>query len=261
MPADSPTAIFLNAGVIDHGGPGRLWVDLSRRWAGLGLRSLRCDLSGLGDSPFRPGQAVDESFPLEALEDIVEIAAAASPEDPSNVVLVGLCSGGYHAIEGALALGATGVCGINPVIPHKPSELRSENARLTVEADSRRQASAARKWWVRALPAHDQLGALLNRMPGPVWWLVNRVAVEQSPPSVLRKLVDARVRTLMVSGERENLVIWRGESRARRRLVRSGLLHLVVLPDIDHELLKRDARALVSKIVTDDVLGAYVVRT
>ena len=133
-------------------------MTLSRLWAAQGLRSLRCDLSGLGDSPARPGQPVDQWFPPEALEDVLEIAAAVSPADPSDVVLIGLCSGGYHAIEGALVLGAAGVCGINPVLPHKPGELRSETAALTEKTDARRQAAAARKWWVRALPAHDQSG-------------------------------------------------------------------------------------------------------
>ena len=258
--SSGPTAVFLNAGTIDHTGPARLWVDLSRQWAARGLRSLRCDLSGLGDSPSRPGQAVDEPFPPEAIEDVVHVAASVSQEEPADVVLVGLCSGGYHAIEGALVLGAAGVCAINPILPHKPSELRADQPALRAQVDTRRQAAAARKWWIRALPADDQLGALMQRMPGPVWWLVNRVAVVQSPVQAVRKLVEEGVRTLIVSGEREHREIWRGEGRARRQLERSGLLRLVVVSGIDHELLKRDARERVSRITTDDVLGAYVVR-
>jgi hypothetical protein len=253
-----PTAVFLNAGTVGHAGPARQWVALSRRWAEHGLRSLRCDLSGLGDSPARPGQTVDEWFPPEALEDVLQVAAAASPADPSDVVLVGLCSGGYHAIEGALTLGVVGVCGINPILPHRPSELESEEAAVTEKTDPRRQAAAARKWWVRALPAHDQFGRIVNRMPDSAWWIVNRFAVEQSPARVLGKLVEAGVRTLLVSGESEDRVMWRGEQRARRRLERSGLLHLVVVPNIDHELLRRDARERVTQIITDDVLRTHL---
>ena len=102
----SPTLIFLNSGVIDHTGPARLWVDLGRRWAEKGVRSVRCDLSGLGDSEPRNDRPADVTYPPEALEDVVDIATAVSPDNPANVVLVGLCSGGYHAIEGAVALGA-----------------------------------------------------------------------------------------------------------------------------------------------------------
>jgi dienelactone hydrolase len=255
---ESPPAIFLNSGVIDHTGPARLWVDLGRRWAEQGLRSVRCDLSGLGDSPGRPGQPVDVASAPEALQDILDVAAAVSPDDPANVVLVGLCSGGYHAIEGALALGARGVCAINPILPHKPGELRAKDAAPTEDIDARRQAAPARKRWVRALPAHDQLGAMLNRMPDQVWWLLNRVAVEHSPARALRRLVDLGVQTFIVSGERESWMIWRGESRTRRRLEHSGRFRHVIVPGVDHELFKRDAREVVSGIVTEGVLDAYV---
>ena len=230
---------------------------LSRRWAALGLRSLRCDLSGLGDSPAWPGQAVDEPFPQEALEDLSDWLQRPRLQIRPMCCWSGCARAAITHLRARLLLGAAGVCGINPVIPYKPSELRSEKAARTEKTDSRRQAAAARKWWVRALPAHDQMGALVERMPGPVWWIVNRVAVEQRPARVLGKLVEAGVRTTLISGERDNRILWRGEQRARRRLQRSGLLHLVVLPDIDHELLQRDARERVTEIITDDVLGRH----
>jgi dienelactone hydrolase len=247
-----PTAVFLNAGLIDHAGPARMWVDLARRWAGHGLRSVRCDLSGLGDSPARPGRPVDEPHAPEALDDVLEVAAAVSPEDPTDVILVGLCSGGYHAIEGALALGVRGVCAINPVLTHKPAEVRAEDA-----MDTRRRAAPIRKRWIRALPAHDQLGALVDRMPDSVWWLLNRFAVEQSPANALCQLVDHGVRTFVVSGPHERRMMWRGERRTYRAIERSGLYRHVVAADIDHELFQRQARALVSELITADMLDAY----
>ena len=128
-----PTALFLNAGVIDHVGPARLWVDLGRRWAAQGMRSVRCDLSGLGNSPPRPGQPDDEVYMPEAIEDVLDVASAVSPDDPADVVLVGLCSGGYHAIEAALVLGARGVCrgesGVPPQAGGTPRGGRSADQR------------------------------------------------------------------------------------------------------------------------------------
>ena len=54
----APTVVFLNVGVIGHQGPGRLWVEHARAFvAAGGVRCLRADLSGIGDSPARPGRA------------------------------------------------------------------------------------------------------------------------------------------------------------------------------------------------------------
>jgi pimeloyl-ACP methyl ester carboxylesterase len=251
-----PTVIFLNTGVSDHTGPVRLWVDLGRRWAQRGLRSVRVDISGLGYSPARPGSPFDVDSPPEALDDVLDIAAAVSPDDPTNVVFVGLCSGGYHAIEAGLALKVRGVCAINPILHWKPAEIRAEG----VTTDQRRQAAPVRKRWVRALPAHDTLGPLVERMPDPVWWLVNRFAVERSPARAMRQLVERGVRTFVVSGEWERQVMWRGERRAYREITSMDGFQQVVAPTIDHVLYQRDAREMVSQVVSDDTLLAYAPR-
>jgi dienelactone hydrolase len=75
---------------------------MARSWAAQGVRVLRVDLGGLGDSPTRQGRQPDVVYPAEAIEDVVDAARFIAPEDPEGVVLVGLCSGGYHALEGAL---------------------------------------------------------------------------------------------------------------------------------------------------------------
>ena len=49
-----PLIVFLNVSTDEHTGPSRLWVELSRRWAALGLQCLRFDLTGIGDSPMLP---------------------------------------------------------------------------------------------------------------------------------------------------------------------------------------------------------------
>ena len=64
----APTVVFLNVGLIGHQGPGRLWVELARACAAAGgVRCLRVDLSGIGDSPARPGRAELVAFPADAL--------------------------------------------------------------------------------------------------------------------------------------------------------------------------------------------------
>ena len=174
--AAGPTVIFLNTGISDHIGPVRLWVDLSRQWAQQGLRSVRVDLSGLGFSPAQPGRPFDLAWPPEALDDMHDVAAAVSPDDPANVVFVGLCSGGYHAIEGGMALGAR-VCARKPGPGLEPAD------ELDARAGDRRAppGSTCPQALGPGAAGPRQTGSPVERMPSPVWWAVNRFAVEQSP--------------------------------------------------------------------------------
>jgi alpha-beta hydrolase superfamily lysophospholipase len=252
--AGGPTAILFNAGRIDHVGPSRLWVDFAREWAGRGVRVLRFDLSGLGDSPVRPGQAEDIVYPPEALDDLTEVVKAMGPDGAGEIVLSGLCSGGYHSVEGGIALGVRAVCLINPSLIAAPAEAHGEDGgERAAEIDPRRQAATARRKWVRALPAHDFLGSIVDRLPDPAWWVINRVAVGNPPGRVLGRLVEAGVETYIVCGETEARAMRRGQAAAFRRLARTGRFHLEVVPGIDHELFARVSRDRVRPMVTERI--------
>ena len=128
------TVLFLNVANGNRTGPGRLWVDLARRWAGAGLRCFRMDLSGLGDSPVRHDR--QQRLVLRAPEHFDDVAEACSqlcPEDPSNVVLVGHCTSGYQALESALAIKPRAVVALNPVttfrLPERGAGLRTDPRR------------------------------------------------------------------------------------------------------------------------------------
>jgi alpha-beta hydrolase superfamily lysophospholipase len=257
VPPTGPTVILLNAGLIDHVGPSRLWVDFARRWARGGARVLRFDLSGLGDSPVRPGQREDLAYPPEAFDDLSEMVAVMAPGGTGDVILTGLCSGGYHAVEGGLALSVRGVCLINPILTSNPSEIRvGVEGQRTPDIDPRRQATTARKRWVRALPAHDLLGSIVDRLPDSAWWFINRVAVGSPPAKIIERLVESGVDTYIVAGTREARVMRRGQAAAFRRLARSGRFHLEVMPGIDHELFARASRDRVGPMVTERILGS-----
>lgn len=111
-----PLIVMLNVSKGDHTGPARLWVVLSRRWASFGLRCVRFDLSGLGESPWCVGESAAVMFDRRWNEDVPDVIRELEPLDPTNVVLIGLCSGAFLAIEGALSLRARGACVINPPV-------------------------------------------------------------------------------------------------------------------------------------------------
>ena len=94
-------------------------------------------------------------------------------------------------IEGAIALGVHNVCVINPILTASPSEIRSGRRRLRGRR-SRAPAAGhpARRRWVRALPAHDLLGSIVDRLPDPAWWLIDKVAVKSPPGRIIERLVD-----------------------------------------------------------------------
>ena len=114
----APTVIFLNVGLIGHHGPGRLWVELARACAaGGGVRCLRVDLSGIGDSPARPGRTELRSFP------------AGRPRGPGRHPSCGRRGRGRadphgrllrrrHAIETALPEPVASLCVINPALSY-----------------------------------------------------------------------------------------------------------------------------------------------
>lgn len=87
--------VLLNAGVIHHIGPNRLNVKLARRLAAVGFKSLRFDLSGIGDS--RPSQST-MSYESQAVADIrTAMDYMQATCGVRRFVLVGLCSGADNA--------------------------------------------------------------------------------------------------------------------------------------------------------------------
>jgi pimeloyl-ACP methyl ester carboxylesterase len=94
-----------------------MYVSLARRWAARGCSVLRFDLAGIGDSATRAGCGSDAVFPSAALKDV--FAAIRFLKDGygiGEVTLVGLCSGGYHALRAAVAgLPVVRVMLINPL--------------------------------------------------------------------------------------------------------------------------------------------------
>ena len=99
-PRAVPDVLIVNAGVIHRIGPHRLHVRLARRLAEAGHRTLRIDLSGIGDSgpipdriDFRTSAVADLRAALDT------VTAAAHPT--AGAIVFGLCSGADNALAAA----------------------------------------------------------------------------------------------------------------------------------------------------------------
>jgi len=95
--------ILLNAGAVPHVGPNRLHVPLARRLAARGDLVLRLDLTGIGDSAPRPGAEDNVVYSDHAIRDIGIAVDWVRRQGAGEVVVVGLCSGAYHAFKAAVA--------------------------------------------------------------------------------------------------------------------------------------------------------------
>lgn len=253
-PRAGAAAVFLNVANGHHVGPGRLWVDLARRWATLGVASLRVDLSGLGESPVRhPGQQPYVVRAPEAFADVADAARAASPADPRRVVLVGLCSAAYQALDSALALHPLGVVSVNPVLTFVPPELQRGQP-----LDPRRRVALPRTPVVEAFHDVGRLAALRRLAPGPAWRARLWAHPGRRPARWLPALVHGGTDVLLVVGEREVRPVRYGSSgRLRARLARTGRFHLVHLPELEHGLLVGPQRDLVADLVTAHVAARF----
>lgn len=247
-------AVFVNVANGHHVGPSRLWVDLARRWATLGIASLRVDLSGLGESPVRdPGQQPYVVRAPESFADVADAARAASPADPRRVVLVGLCSAAYQALDSSLALHPVGAVSVNPVLTFVPPELERGQP-----LDPRRRVALPRTPVIEAFHDVGRLSALRRLAPGTAWRARLWAHPGRRPSRWLPALVAGGTDVLLVVGEREARPVRYGSSRRlRARLARTGRFRLVHLPELEHGLLVGAQRELVADLVTAHVAARY----
>ena len=273
--ADSPTIVLVDEGNTHHIGQARIWVDLARRLANDGLRVLRFDLSGNGDSGARPGQKEHVASAPEAIDDVLEAMRAVSPEDPSDVVLVGFCSGAYLIMERGLTAPPRGMCVVNPRVSFLPPEgVDSSRPRLARQVSkpwfvnlvapplkwmaARRSGDQDR--WVKALATGSWPVALATRssaIPTSVWRFVNRYLLDNTAIASLEKLVAAGVNTLLVCGPLDLLPVSLGSEGRIERLQRSHSFQLVLLQDLDHSAWIMEQRQLLINSLVEHLGTTY----
>jgi alpha-beta hydrolase superfamily lysophospholipase len=150
--APAPAVLMLNSGSVHHIGPNRLWVQLAREWAAQGVTVLRLDISGIGESPPRPGAAENVVYSAHAGADIAAALAWLRREGAATQChVMGLCSGGYHTLKAAMAgqYMASGLM-INPLTFNWKEGMSMEVVKdyevAPLAAKFRRQLFTARSW-------------------------------------------------------------------------------------------------------------------
>jgi predicted alpha/beta hydrolase len=226
------TVVFLNSSIETHIGPGRLWTEMAREWAREGVRALRFDMSGIGDSGVRPGQPMNTTYAPEAVADVSAVLAELCPDGLADVTLIGLCSGAYTTVEAGLALRPGQVVPINMPTRFFPPEVRDKRQAVT------REATQLPPGPLRALVRLGWVRKLGHRLPAPVFRLFERFHILDSPLAPLRRLVERGVEVVLVAGEIDAAPFREVRRRELAKLERAGHLALNVVPDLDHGAIR-----------------------
>jgi hypothetical protein len=242
---DRPTLLLLNNSVDHHVGPNRMWVDWGRRMATLGFGSVRVDLSGIGDSPTRPGQADDHPYGRWSVPDVVEAVEAV--DRGAGVVPVGLCSGARNALDAAVRARLRGVCAVNPPLHLDRSVIE------VLSPDDPRPAEIERRNAYHRWRHH-----LLVRVPAPVWRVLDRTGLVASRARAMQRAVDEGADTLVVYGA-DDVYLWRVRRDSAWHL--DALEHrpnfrLVTVEGLDHGLMSPEGRDEVVRHLTEHVVAA-----
>jgi pimeloyl-ACP methyl ester carboxylesterase len=237
-PAGGPDAqktacIFINAGLVHHVGPNRLYVRLARHLASIGFPSLRFDLSNRGDSDVRrdgrdflDGALVDMRAAMDVVSQLVRA---------ERFVLIGICSGAlnslYAATQDERVAGAVAIDG--PVYKTLGSRLRQITRRL-----------GNRRTWMNTVTGKNTIGRLFvhrrivaSRPEDEFAHLYGDATLPSRDESsqALHTLVDRGVRLLFIYTGSWAIYNYENQFRdAFPGMMKGGAVHVVYAPDADH---------------------------
>jgi alpha-beta hydrolase superfamily lysophospholipase len=256
----NPAVILFNTGAGHHVGPHRLYVPLARQWVDRGHLVLRFDLGGIGDSAPPPGARDNAVYPTHMLDDAREAIAFVRREAPHRQVIVaGICSGGWLAFEAARhGLAVDGIVAINA-----PLYLRDAGTAWPSEGrtlDRYRQSVRDPAKWMKALSGGASY-ATFSRVAARA--VVRRVTVRVSGAlgealpdglaSDLCSIAGRRIRSLFVFSRGDNGLAY-FQLYAEPALRRSGVrefVRQVVVENAGHVFRPRAAQHALSTILSD----------
>jgi pimeloyl-ACP methyl ester carboxylesterase len=211
LPLRTPAVVLLNAGLLHHVGPSRLYVEMSRRLAMLGFPVLRFDYSGIGDSPARRD---DRSFLTAAIDETREAMDWLSAwQSLDRFVLMGVCSGATFGFRTArIDPRVAGVVMINPqghLHDETDTALTQDLRQRTLARHYRRiawRSSFRRKVWLRGLTGavdYRSVLKLLQRQPrsGPPAEVADVAYRAGLDAARLREVLSRDVRLLEIHAE------------------------------------------------------------
>ena len=240
--APTETVVMLSASVEAHTGPGRLWVELARDWAASGVRAVRCDLPGLGESAPGPGFTRQTVYAPTAIDDLESLVRAISPHDPGAVSLAGMCSGAYTALEVAWRLRSRRLFLFAFGWWLVPAELTAGK-----RVDPGRRAYLSALWLLRPVLLTKFGRRLMTEHPIGAWLTGSSMRLVR-PLRPFRQLIKAGTEVTLYMGEADT-AYFTTQPRAFERLKRRPQFRYHSIAGLDHALLNGEPRRAAGELI------------
>ena len=215
--ATRATVVFANPGSETHVGPGRAWVEYTRRLNRAGFRTIRLDSRGWGESP-DDGRAPARPYDAHMAADLTEVVADIETRGWGPVVLAGLCAGAWMALDVARSTPLGGVIAFNPQLYWQPGDIVEAN--IHTETHVRREGERQR---IKRLGHYR------------VWSVLDALGARNAAARTLDDIVARNTPTLLVFSPGDDGLEYL-EDRLGRRLARwrRGSIEVAGLASIDH---------------------------
>lgn len=240
-----PTLVCANVATEYHIGPGRAWVQLARQAAAQGLRTIRYDAPGLGDS-VDPDDGDDLIlYSPETRHQLVAFVESVRTQLPGPLGMVGSCSGAWEAAAVGGAVGLDAVWMINNL-----EWARTPPPGSGVEEGARAE-EISQRGDVPETPRMRARRVIKKRMPYQLWLALCRLGWFQTPELMLADLAKTRTRIrLLLSDTDGPIFVGQRGDRAVVRLRRRGAdITVAMMETVDHALFMQAGREEVIALV------------
>lgn len=262
--------VLVSSGAVPTDGPNRVYASIARRLATAGIAVLRFDVAGIGDSDPHAGEPANVVYSKNAPSDVATAVRYLQARGLSRVVAGGICAGGYHALQAAVA-GApvAGVAVINPLTFHyvHGTPLAAQPHSAIDEARRQRRSMRSAAAWRKLLTGKVGIGRTLNARTNIVQsWIMSHVR-DALRHTRWRRADDVGYDfEILTKGGVALNFIFAGDDpgpvlladfggSAARRLHRTGALHITTIDGADHTFTARHFQRELADIMATILSG------
>jgi alpha-beta hydrolase superfamily lysophospholipase len=237
--------LFGNTAADPRAGVGNFATNASRALAARGVAALRFDFAGVGESAGERAEGMD-IYAASRLPDYTAAAAVLQSHGYEDLTVIGVCTGGYHAVHAVLDSGqfrrAVAVNSWLVLRWGRSLELRSETASGAPRPSSAPEGASR---WSKLLRGDIDARDALRRKARQLWSSLR--------PDAPCRSVRRRIRSAARDGAEIHLVLGRGDVATQALEADFGLgcgwlrrqrgVSVSLLEKLDHALFSAEAQA------------------